>query len=63
MKKLILKIEFTYDDAVMHGREKDKEAKEWFFKKILGNRKRGGLILFAQDIGDLGNVKLIKVVK
>lgn len=57
MKKLVLKVGFTYDEDTMHG--DDKEAIDWFFNGILKDE----LILHSNEIGDeIGIVKVIEVI-
>ena len=61
MKKLKLEVELTYDAKLMHGGDDDKEAKDWFFKRILGGRKID-LILHSNEIGDeIGTIKVLKI--
>jgi len=51
MKKLYLLVEFTYDDDMMHSGDLDTEAKDGFFKDILGPNHE--LILHEnEEIGD-----------
>ena len=59
METLKMTIELTYDAEIMHGGNKDKESKEWFFNQIL---KGDNLILHSNEIGDeVGEVKIIKI--
>jgi len=60
VKKILLKIELTYNEKTMH--EDGKEGFRWFVDQIL--RSRDGLILHSNFIGDeLGEVKVINVLK
>lgn len=57
MKTINLNIELTYDDEIMHG--KDKEAIDWFYECILTDTK-GDLLLHSNEIGDtVGDVKVL----
>lgn len=61
MKTIKLLIELKYDDKMIHGGDKDKESKDWFFKEILGSKRKNDLILHSNEIGDeIGTVKLLK---
>ena len=60
MKKLLLKIELTYNDKIMH--ENDKEGLRWFINDVL--KSKDGLILHSNYIGDeLGAVKVIGILR
>ena len=59
MKTIKLLIELKYNAMLMHGGDGDKEAKEWFFKDILGGDK---LVLFSGEIDDgVGDVKVLEI--
>jgi len=59
MKKILLKIELTYNEKTMH--EDDQEGLEWFINGIL--KSEDGLILHSNYIGDeLGEVKVVDVL-
>ena len=59
MKKILLKIELTYNEKTMH--EDDQEGLEWFINGIL--KSEDGLILQSNYIGDeLGEVKVVDVL-
>lgn len=47
MTALKLEVELTYDDALMHG--EDREARDWFFNHILRHDR---LTMYSDEIGD-----------
>jgi len=59
MTKIKMLIELKYNASIMHGGNKDKEAKDWFFNEILKDK----LILHSNEIGDeIGEIKLLKIL-
>lgn len=57
MKKLIMVVEFEYDDNLMHGN--DEQGIEWFMNDILMDEK---LILHSNEIGDtIGEIKVLEI--
>jgi hypothetical protein len=59
MKKINFEVTLTYDDKLMHG--KDKEAINWFYKDIL---LKDILILHSNEIGDeIGIIKIKRILK
>jgi hypothetical protein len=62
MKKIELIIELKYDEELMHDKDKDEDAKEWFFDYIL---KGDGLYLGERgEVDDeIGTVKVIRITK
>ena len=54
-------VELTYNAESMHSGEKDKDAKDWFFKDILGIKRKHDLVLHSNEIGD--EIVIIKVLK
>ena len=62
MKKIKLLVELKYDDKMMYGGDKDKEAKDWFLKDILGSKRKADLILHSNEIGDeIGEIKVLEI--
>jgi hypothetical protein len=58
MKKIKFEASLTYDNNIMHG--KDKEAINWFYNEIL----KDTLILHSNEIGDeIGTVKIKRIIK
>lgn len=65
MKTLTLTVKLTYDEEIMHGRDKDEEAKQWFLKHVLGRSDVSEpLTLHSNYIGDeVGTIEVIKIHK
>ena len=58
MKKIKFEATLTYDNNIMHG--KDKAAINWFYNEIL----KDTLILHSNEIGDeIGTVKITRIIK
>ena len=58
MKKIKFEAILTYDNNIMHG--KDKVAIDWFYNVIL----KDTLILHSNEIGDeIGTVKIKRIIK
>ncbi len=63
VKKIKMLIELSYDAELMHGGNRDKEAKDWFFNDILGSKKKDDLIFHSNEIGDtIGEIKILKIL-
>lgn len=60
MKKIKMIVELNYDAKLMHG--DDKESIDWFYKDILGSKRKNDLILHSNKIGDeIGTIKVVKI--
>ena len=61
MKKLILTVELTYNNEIMH--DDDDEAIQWFLNDVLLNPKEHEqLILHSNCIGDeVGEIKVLSI--
>ncbi len=58
--KVSLLVELTYDADVMHG--DDTESIDWFYKDILGSKRKNDLVLHSNEIGDeIGTIKVISL--
>ncbi len=58
MTRLILKIEFQYDENIMHSGDSDLEAREWFYDVLLTDK----LQLWSNEIGDyIGTVTVLQM--
>jgi uncharacterized protein (DUF2384 family) len=62
MKKIKLLVEFNYSAEDMH--DNTKESIDWFFKYILGSKRKDDLVLHSNEIGDeIGVIKVLKIIK
>lgn len=60
MKKIKMIIELNYDAKLMHG--DDKESIDWFYKDILGSKRKNDLSIHSNEIGDeIGTIKVVKI--
>ena len=60
MKKIKMIIELNYDAKLMHG--DDKESIDWFYKNILGSKRKNDLSIHSNEIGDeIGTIKVVKI--
>ena len=56
-----MEIILEYEDDLIHGGDKDTEARDWFYMDILLG-KQGGLSLHSNEIGDtLGEVEVLSI--
>jgi hypothetical protein len=64
MKKIKMIVELEYDDAIMHGENKD--SRNWFIVSVLGASGKdpdARLILHSQHLGDeVGTIELISLL-
>jgi hypothetical protein len=58
--KIKMLVELSYDAKTMH--DDDKESIDWFYKEILGSKRKDDLILHSNEIGDeVGTIKVIEL--
>jgi len=62
MEKLTMEVEVEYNEKIMHGGKKDKEAKKWFFNEILFGKNL--MLVDCGDMGDtIGSIKVKKIMR